>query len=73
MALALNNAPGVPELATALVMALIAFAELIGGIERIARVTEVVVPFGTVSSPAPRSWAGATTASAAWSSWWAPG
>lgn len=48
MALALNKSLGVPELATGLVMAVIAFAVLIGGIERIARVTEVVVPFMAV-------------------------
>lgn len=48
MALALNKALGVPELATGLVMGAIAFAVLIGGIERIARVTEVVVPFMAV-------------------------
>ena len=48
MALALNKALGIPELATGLVMAVIAFAVLIGGIERIARVTEVVVPFMAV-------------------------
>ena len=44
MALALNKSMGVPELATGLVMAVIAFAVLIGGIERIGKVTEVVVP-----------------------------
>ena len=44
MALALNKSMGVPELATGLVMAVIAFAVLIGGIERISKVTEVVVP-----------------------------
>jgi len=48
MALALNKSLGVPELATGLVMGAIAFAVLIGGIERIARVTEVVVPFMAV-------------------------
>lgn len=45
MALALNKSLGIPELATGLVMAAIAFAVLIGGIERIGKVTEVVVPF----------------------------
>ncbi|MBM5814011.1 MAG: alanine:cation symporter family protein [Cyanobacteria bacterium M_DeepCast_100m_m1_067] len=44
MALALNKSMGVPELATGVVMAGIAFAVLIGGIERIGKVTEVVVP-----------------------------
>jgi alanine or glycine:cation symporter, AGCS family len=44
MALALNKSLGVPELVTGVVMALIAFAVLIGGIERIGKVTEVVVP-----------------------------
>jgi AGCS family alanine or glycine:cation symporter len=48
MALALNKSLGVPELATGLVMAAIAFAVLIGGIERIGKVTEVVVPFMAV-------------------------
>lgn len=45
MALALKTSLGVPELATGLVTAVIAFLVLIGGIERIGRVTEVVVPF----------------------------
>jgi len=44
MALALNKSMGVPQLVTGVVMAGIAFAVLIGGIERIGKVTEVVVP-----------------------------
>ncbi len=44
MALALKTTLGVPELLTGLVMGAIAFAVLIGGIERIGKVTEVVVP-----------------------------
>lgn len=44
MALALNKSLGVPAIATGVVMAGIAFAVLIGGIERIGKVTEVVVP-----------------------------
>jgi AGCS family alanine or glycine:cation symporter len=45
MALALKTSLGVPELLTGLVMAAITFLVLIGGIERIGKVTEVVVPF----------------------------
>jgi AGCS family alanine or glycine:cation symporter len=45
MALALKTSLGVPELLTGLVMAVITFLVLIGGIERIGKVTEVVVPF----------------------------
>ena len=45
MALALRTSLGVPELATGIVMAVITFLVLIGGIERIGKVTEVVVPF----------------------------
>jgi alanine or glycine:cation symporter, AGCS family len=45
MALALRTSLGVPELATGVVMAVITFLVLIGGIERIGKVTEVVVPF----------------------------
>ena len=45
LALALRTSLGVPELATGLVMAVITFLVLIGGIERIGKVTEVVVPF----------------------------
>jgi len=45
MALALNTSLGVPELLTGVVMAVITFLVLIGGIERIGKVTEVVVPF----------------------------
>ena len=45
LALALRTALNVPELLTGVVMAAIAFAVLIGGIERIGKVTEVVVPF----------------------------
>jgi alanine or glycine:cation symporter, AGCS family len=44
MALALRTSLGVPELLTGLVMGAIAFAVLIGGIERIGKVSEVVVP-----------------------------
>jgi AGCS family alanine or glycine:cation symporter len=44
LALALRTSLGVPELATGLVMGAIAFAVLIGGIERIGKVSEVVVP-----------------------------
>ena len=44
MALALKTSLGVPELLTGIVMAVIAFLVLIGGIERIGKVTEVVVP-----------------------------
>lgn len=43
--LALKTSLGVPELATGLVTAVIAFLVLIGGSERIGNVTEVVVPF----------------------------
>ena len=45
MALALKTSLGVPELVTGVLMAVIAFLVLIGGIERIGKVTEVVVPF----------------------------
>jgi len=45
MALALKTSLGVPELLTGVVMAAITFLVLIGGIERIGKVTEVVVPF----------------------------
>ncbi len=45
MALALKTSLGVPELLTGVVMAVITFLVLIGGIERIGKVTEVVVPF----------------------------
>ncbi len=45
MALALKTSLGVPELLTGFVMAVITFLVLIGGIERIGKVTEVVVPF----------------------------
>lgn len=45
MALALKTSMGVPELVTGVLMAVIAFLVLIGGIERIGKVTEVVVPF----------------------------
>ncbi|QVL54123.1 MAG: sodium:alanine symporter family protein [Cyanobium sp. M30B3] len=45
MALALKTSLGVPELLTGVVMAGITFLVLIGGIERIGKVTEVVVPF----------------------------
>jgi AGCS family alanine or glycine:cation symporter len=45
MALALKTSLGVPELLTGIVMAVITFLVLIGGIERIGKVTEVVVPF----------------------------
>ncbi|MDA1205869.1 MAG: alanine:cation symporter family protein, partial [Cyanobacteria bacterium] len=48
MALALKISLGVPELLTGLVMAAIVFAVLIGGIERIGKVTEVVVPMMAV-------------------------
>jgi len=44
MAKALNTSFGVPAIVTGVVMAVIAFLVLIGGIERIGRVTEVVVP-----------------------------
>ncbi|MGL6133751.1 MAG: alanine/glycine:cation symporter family protein, partial [Prochlorococcaceae cyanobacterium] len=44
LALALRTSLGVPELLTGLVMGAIAFAVLIGGIERIGKVSEVVVP-----------------------------
>ncbi|MCT0223639.1 sodium:alanine symporter family protein [Synechococcus sp. CS-1328] len=45
LALALHKSMGVPELATGIVMGAITFLVLIGGIERIGKVTEVVVPF----------------------------
>jgi AGCS family alanine or glycine:cation symporter len=45
LALALKTSLGVPELLTGVVMAAITFLVLIGGIERIGKVTEVVVPF----------------------------
>jgi AGCS family alanine or glycine:cation symporter len=45
IALALKTSLGVPELLTGVVMAAITFLVLIGGIERIGKVTEVVVPF----------------------------
>jgi AGCS family alanine or glycine:cation symporter len=45
MALALKTSLGVPELLTGVVMAVITFLVLVGGIERIGKVTEVVVPF----------------------------
>jgi AGCS family alanine or glycine:cation symporter len=45
MALALKTSLGVPELLTGVAMAVITFLVLIGGIERIGKVTEVVVPF----------------------------
>jgi AGCS family alanine or glycine:cation symporter len=45
LALALHKSMGVPELVTGVVMGAITFLVLIGGIERIGRVTEVVVPF----------------------------
>ncbi len=44
MALALNKSLAVPPIVTGVVIAAIAFAVLIGGIERIGKVTEVVVP-----------------------------
>ena len=44
MAEALQNSFGVPPLVTGVVVAMITFAVLIGGIERIGRVTQVVVP-----------------------------
>ncbi|MEO1002804.1 MAG: sodium:alanine symporter family protein [Cyanobacteria bacterium J06638_7] len=44
LALALRTSLDVPELLTGLVMGAITFAVLIGGIERIAKVSEVVVP-----------------------------
>jgi AGCS family alanine or glycine:cation symporter len=44
LALALRTTLNVPELLTGLVMGAIAFAVLIGGIERIGKVSEVVVP-----------------------------
>jgi alanine or glycine:cation symporter, AGCS family len=45
LALALKTSLGVPELLTGVVMAVITFLVLIGGIERIGKVTELVVPF----------------------------
>jgi len=44
MAEALQSSFGVPPLVTGVVVAVITFAVLIGGIERIGRVTQVVVP-----------------------------
>ena len=44
MAEALQNSFGVPPFVTGVVVAMITFAVLIGGIERIGRVTQVVVP-----------------------------
>ena len=44
MAEALHSSFGVPPLVTGVVVAVITFAVLIGGIERIGRVTQVVVP-----------------------------
>ncbi len=45
LALALKTSLGVPELLTGVLMAVITFVVLIGGIERIGKVTELVVPF----------------------------